>query len=151
VGGGAGQPPQLPDRLVDQRGVGLCIDLVGDERCGSPGRSFGGSGAQLLNGGALFGCDLFLGHPAAALDQRVGVQPGLLEQRVRLLAGPLDHRSGFLFGRFRLFGIFGLERLCFLSKVLGFRELAADRLDLAIQRGGNRGRHFLHQQDREHE
>src|SRR5688500_17282730 len=70
-GGGFGLAPasQVRDRLVDQRLVGGRVEAVADEQLGGGGGGGCRSGADLVDGGALGGGDLVLGHAGAPLDQ----------------------------------------------------------------------------------
>src|SRR4051812_41932878 len=63
---------QAGDGPVDQRLVGGGVELGADQDLGGGGGGSGGLGADLVEGGALGGGDLVLGHPGAALDQGGG-------------------------------------------------------------------------------
>src|SRR5687768_4575390 len=121
------------DRLVDQRLVGLVVEILLDQPGGGGGGGAGGAGADLVDRGALGGGDLVLGHAGAALDQGGGVGLGLLDYAFGLVAGALDHRRRLGVGGGGPGLIFGLERLGVGAELPGFLELVADGRDLAVE------------------
>ena len=126
------------DRLIDQLRVGAGVMALGDDLRGSLRRSIGGGGSEVLDGRALLGGDLVLGHPRTALDQRFGVGLRLCDDLAGLVLGALEQRFAILVDRRRLGLIFGLQRFGFLAQRLGFGELVADQRNLAVERPADR-------------
>ena len=140
---------QIADRGVDHRRVGGRVVALGDQAGGGAARGVGGGRSQLLDRGALFGSDLFLGHARPAFDQGFGIVARLGEKRVGFMPGAFDHRRCVRLGGGGLGFIFALQRLGFLAKRLCLGELRLDPADLLVERLADRGRHFLPGHQRE--
>ncbi len=108
---------------------------------------FGGGGAKLVDGMALFRRDLVLGHALTALDESFGIILRLRDDGLGLVTGALDDGRGFLVRSLRLGLIFGLQRLGVLAQRFGLGELVADHVDLAVQRLADRRRNLLPDDD----